>query len=57
MPEINKNFKVKENKSDVGVLIDIDGVIFRGDKPIEHSKESIHVIFEYLYHYIFVSIC
>lgn len=54
MPEINKNFKVKENKSDVGVLIDIDGVIFRGDKLIEHSKESIHVIFEYLYHYIFV---
>lgn len=42
MPEINKNFKVKENKSDVGVLIDIDGVIFRGNKPIEHSKESIH---------------
>jgi ribonucleotide monophosphatase NagD (HAD superfamily) len=39
MPEINKNFKVKENSS--GVLIDIDGVVLQGGKPFEYSKDSI----------------
>jgi ribonucleotide monophosphatase NagD (HAD superfamily) len=44
MPE---NFKVQITKettdSDCGVLIDIDGVVLKGGKPFQFSKDSLHV--------------
>lgn len=42
MPENPKNLKIKESSSDCGVLIDIDGVVLKGGKPFEFSKDSLH---------------
>ncbi len=47
MPELD----TKEINNNIGVFIDIDGVVLQGGKPIKQSKESIHVNSQIFYNF------
>lgn len=50
MPENYKSLITQETSaSDSGVLIDIDGVVLKGGKPFEYSKDSLHVKIKLFY--------